>query len=175
VAGHGLWAIRFPKAAVPLAEAARPPGPVRVGEAEVLREGGDAAIVAYGAMVAPACEAARRLAEQGIEAAVVNARFAKPVDAELLASLAVRVPLLVTVEDHALAGGFGSAVLEGLAASGGCPCRVECMGIPDRFVEHGERGALLEGLGLSAEGIAARVADALPSAAGQAQRGGAGR
>ena len=175
IAGRGLWAIRFPKAAVPLADAQAPLRPVRVGKAEVLREGSDAAIVAYGAMVAPACEAAGLLAEQGLEAAVVNARFAKPVDADLIASVAVRVPLVVTVEDHALAGGFGSAVLEGLAASGGCPCRVECMGIPDRFVEHGERGALLEGLGLSARGIAARVAGALPAAAGQAHQGGAGR
>jgi len=124
----------------------------------VLREGGDVALVAYGAMVAPAWEAADRLAEQGVEATVVNARWAKPVDADLLADVAARVPLMVTVEDHAVAGGFGSAVLEALAEHGqGGACRVMCVGIPDGFVEHGERPALLAGLGLDAAGIAERV------------------
>jgi 1-deoxy-D-xylulose-5-phosphate synthase len=160
VAGSGLWVIRFPKAEAP--EGLPTSGaPIEVGKAEVLREGADAALVAYGAMVAPACQAAERLAEGGISAAVVNARFAKPLDAELLATLAV--PLLVTVEDHALAGGFGSAVLEALAARGRSACRVERLGIPDRFIEHGPREALLDGLGLGADGIAARVAAVLAS------------
>jgi 1-deoxy-D-xylulose-5-phosphate synthase len=81
------------------------------------------------------------------------------VDGTLLASLASRVPLFVTLEEHTVAGGFGAAVLEAMASHGALPCRVEVMGIPDRFVEHGPREALLEGLGLDAASVAARVAE----------------
>jgi len=158
VASGRVWAIRFPKAQVP-AISWPEEAPVELGQAELLREGSHAALVAYGSMVAPAWEAADLLARRGIDAAVVNARFVKPVDAALLASLASRVPLLVTLEEHAVAGGFGSAVLEALSAHGPVPCRVEAMGIPDRFVEHGPREALLAGLGLSARDIADHVAE----------------
>ena len=159
VASGRLWAIRFPRAPVPATQ--WPSAPIEVGRGELLREGSDAALVAYGSMVGPAFEAAGLLAEQGIEAVVVNARFAKPVDAELIRDVASRVPLLATIEDHVLQGGFGSAVLESLAAGGGCPCRVECLGVPDRFIEHGKRDALLAELGLDAAGIAGRVEAAL--------------
>lgn len=158
LAGERVWAIRFPKAPVPALDWPVP-APVELGQAEVLRDGSQAALIAYGSMVAPAWEAAARLAERGIEAAVVNARFAKPLDGALLASLAARVPLLVTIEEHAVAGGFGSAVLEALAAHGAPSCRVELLGIPDRFIAHGSREALLGGLGLTAQGIAERVAE----------------
>jgi len=159
-AAEGVWGIRFPKAHVPAIQ--WPQGaPVEVGQAELLRDGDGVALVAYGAMVEPAWEAATLLAEQGIEAAVANARFAKPVDGALLAALAARVPLLVTIEEHSVLGGFGSAVLEALAALGAPRCRVELLGVPDRFIEHGRREALLDGLGLSAQGIAARVAELL--------------
>ena len=170
VASNGLWAIRIPRCGVPAADLAAQRAPLELGKAEVLRPGGDAALVAYGAMVAPACAAAALLAAEGIEATVVNARFAKPLDRARLAELAARVPLLATIEDHALAGGFGSAVLECLAEPGRVACRVERLGIPDRFIEHGPRDALLDGLGLSARGIAARVAGMLAgtrSAAGE--------
>jgi len=170
VASGRLWAIRFPKASVPATE--WPPAPIELGRGELLRDGSDVALVAYGSLVAPAFEAADRLAEQGIEAAVVNARFAKPIDAELIRDVASRVPLLVTAEDHVLQGGFGSAVLESLAAGGGCPCRVECLGVPDRFIEHGTRDFLLDELGLNAGGIAARVAGTWSGMAQQAERGG---
>jgi 1-deoxy-D-xylulose-5-phosphate synthase len=159
VTGRGIWAIRFPKAPVP-DDLPTTGTPIEPGKAEMLREGGDVALLAYGAMVAPALQAADRLAEEGIAATVVNARFAKPLDADLVAALAARVPLLVTVEDHAVAGGFGSAVLEALAARG-VEARVECLGVPDCFLEHGPRQALLDGLGLTADGIAARVTAAL--------------
>ncbi|HUT35998.1 MAG TPA: 1-deoxy-D-xylulose-5-phosphate synthase [Planctomycetota bacterium] len=158
VAGDRVWAIRFPKAPVPAVGWPQPP-PIEVGQAELLREGSHAALVAYGSMVERAWEAAVLLAREGIEAAVVNARFAKPVDAALLGSLASRVPILVTIEEHSVVGGFGSAVLEAIAPHGALPCHVELLGIPDRFVEHGPREALLGGLGLSAAGIAARVAE----------------
>ncbi|MFW6164157.1 MAG: 1-deoxy-D-xylulose-5-phosphate synthase [Planctomycetota bacterium] len=160
VASDGIWAIRFPKASVPATQWPEGP-PVEVGKGELLREGDGAGLVAYGAMVEPACEAAGLLAEEGIEAAVVNARFAKPLDAELIREVAERVPVLVTVEDHAVQGGFGSAMLDALAGQGGCPCPVRCLGIPDRFIEHGPRQSLLADLGLTAEGIAAQVREAL--------------
>jgi len=164
-ASESTWAIRFPKAQVPAVEWPEET-PVEVGKGELLRDGSDAGIVAYGSMVAPADEAATLLAERGIHVTVVNARFAKPLDMGLISSIAARVPLLVSVEEHALLGGFGSAVLEAMATAGGCPCRVVCMGIPDRFVEHGPRERLLEDLGLSANGIARRVANALRESAG---------
>ena len=166
LADDRLWAIRFPKAAVPDVRWPQPSA-LELGRAELLREGADVALVAYGAMAAPAFQAAARLAEGGIEATVVNARFAKPLDAELLRSVAARVPLVVTVEEHSVLGGFGSAVLEAMAAGGFGGRPVEVMGIPDRFIEHGPRGVLLDGLGLSARGIAARVAEVL-GAAGRA-------
>ena len=160
----GLWAIRFPKGHVPSLRWPQSE-PIAVGRGELLSDGADVALVAYGSMVGPAWEAAELLAQRGIGAAVVNARFAKPVDVDLLAPLAARVPLLVTLEEHAVQGGFGSAVLEALAAAGALRCRVEQLGIPDRFVEHGPRQALLEGLGLSAAGIARRVGEALAECA----------
>ena len=170
VADDRIWAIRIPKAPVPAApcDLTRP---IEVGRGELLRDGTDAALVAYGAMVERAARAAELLAERGIQVAVANARFAKPLDTELLCGLAARVGLLVTVEDHALAGGFGSAVLEALAGQGAIPCRLVSMGIPDRFIEHGGRDELLAGLGLSAEGIAARVSEALGGDAGREERG----
>ena len=160
VADDRIWAIRIPKALVPAASC-DPSRPIEVGRGELLRDGTDAALVAYGAMVERAARAAELLAERGIQVAVANARFAKPLDTELVCDLAGRVGVLVTVEDHARAGGFGSAVLEALAGQGVIPCRLISMGIPDQFIEHGGRDELLAGLGLSAEGIAERVSAAL--------------
>ncbi|HRT97527.1 MAG TPA: 1-deoxy-D-xylulose-5-phosphate synthase [Planctomycetota bacterium] len=160
VADNRLWAIRFPRSSVPSCDWLDEPH-LEVGQGEVLREGSEAALVAYGSMVAPAWEAAALLAKDGIEVAVINARFAKPLDATLLASVAARVPVLFTLEEHSVLGGFGSAVLESLAAHGAIPCRVEMVGVPDRFIEHGSREALLDALDLSARGIAARVREAV--------------
>ncbi|HEX5137310.1 MAG TPA: transketolase C-terminal domain-containing protein, partial [Planctomycetota bacterium] len=119
----------------------------------LLREGEDMAIVAYGAVVPAALDAAEMLRAAGIEATVVNARFAKPLDADALEELASRHPLVVTVEDHALMGGFGSAVLE---AVGGGRVRIARIGLPDRFIEHGSRDDLLGRYGLGAAQIAER-------------------
>jgi len=128
-----------------------------IGKAEVLREGDDVAIIAIGSMVYPSLEAAGRLSKKGIEATVVNARFVKPLDEELLRDLASRFPLLVTVEENAVRGGFGSAVAEFLVDNGYADVRLLRIGVPDQFVEQGERGQVLRLLGLDAEGIAARV------------------
>jgi 1-deoxy-D-xylulose-5-phosphate synthase len=107
-------------------------------------------------MVPAALEAAEQLGAAGLAATVVNARFCKPLDVQALEELAARHPLIVTVEDHALAGGFGSAVLEALADRGGPRARVVRIGLPDRFVEHGSRDDLLKRYGLSAAEIAER-------------------
>lgn len=126
---------------------------LEIGRGELLRDGGDLAIVALGSRVAPALDAAARLAEAGIEAAVFNARFVKPLDLPAIAALATRCGALVTVEEHALAGGFGSAVLEALAGQGiQVPTRL--LGVPDTLVEHGDPAAQLARFGLDAAGIA---------------------
>ena len=153
----GVFAIRYPRDEVPPAIRGGKTPPVEMGKAEVLLEGPDAGIVAYGATVYPAWCAAKALERQGIRATVVNARFAKPVDADLLVRLNRSLPFLVTVEDHAVQGGFGSAVLEALSAAGEAP-RVTCLGLPDRYLDHAERDRLMARFGLDADGIAATVA-----------------
>ncbi len=130
--------------------------PIPWGKAEVLREGGDLALVAYGTMAHVALGAAHELERQGIQATVVNARFAKPLDAELFRELAARLGFLVTIEEGQLAGGFGSGVREFLAEHE-VDARVRSIGIPDRFIPHGTRAECLADAGLSAEQVAARV------------------
>jgi 1-deoxy-D-xylulose-5-phosphate synthase len=124
-----------------------------IGKAEVLRRGKDMVILAIGATVRSALEAASRLQNQGVEAAVVNARFVKPLDEELLCSLAGEGRPLITVEENALQGGFGSAVLELLEEKGLTNIVVKRLGIPDTFVEHGAQGDLRHKYGIDAEGI----------------------
>jgi len=157
VASDALWAIRFPKDRVPAVNWPHRE-PIKAGRAEILREGRDAVIVAYGSMVAPAWEAARMLAQAGLSVGVVNARFAKPLDVDRLRSVAASTPVVFTAEEHVLAGGFGSAVLEALSAEGPLPCRLVRIGLPDRFIEHGPREVLLDTLGLTARGLAQRIA-----------------
>ena len=108
-----------------------------IGHAEVLREGSNIMLWALGNMVPDALKLAARLStEENLSVGVVNARFVKPLDRTLLLSHAACIPLLVTMEDHALAGGFGSAVLEALQEAD-CPVAVERIGWPDKFVDHG--------------------------------------
>ncbi len=152
----GVFAIRYPRDEVPPAIRGGKAPPLETGKAEVLLEGPDAGIVAYGASVYPAWCAAKALERQGVRVTVVNARFAKPVDAALLVRLHRALPFLVTVEDHAVQGGFGSAVLEALAAAGEGP-RVTCLGLPDEYLDHAERDRLLARFGIDADGIAAAV------------------
>lgn len=133
-----------------------------LGKGEVLRQGKDAAILALGNMVYPALEAAQLLSDSGVECTVVNARFAKPLDEELILEVADATGRLVTVEENALAGGFGSRVLQLLASSGRHQVRVECLGISDRFVEHGPQPLLRSLFDLDSQGIARRVTEAFP-------------
>jgi 1-deoxy-D-xylulose-5-phosphate synthase len=126
-----------------------------IGKAERLKEGRDLTILAIGSRVYPSLEAARILEERGISAGVVNMRFVKPLDIEVIRAALQVSPRLVTVEDNVLQGGFGSAVLESL---GEMQARVLRLGIPDRFVEHGAPPLLYDQIGLSAPKIAESIA-----------------
>jgi len=130
---------------------------IPIGKGEILRGGRDVVILAIGTMVAPALEAAEKLASNGIGATVVNARFAKPLDAELILSLASDVKCIVTVEENALSGGFGSSVVSLLKEAGMNDVKVNSIGIPDEFVEQGSQATLRSIYGLDAEGIARQV------------------
>jgi 1-deoxy-D-xylulose-5-phosphate synthase len=126
---------------------------IPIGEAEVLKEGEDVAIIALGAAVAPSLEAAGQLASRGIEATVVNARFAKPLDATLINDLATRIKRIVTVEENVLTGGFGSSVARLLQDSGRSDVRIKNIGLPDAFIEHGTQADLRSKYGLDAGAI----------------------
>jgi 1-deoxy-D-xylulose-5-phosphate synthase len=102
----------------------------------------------------PACRAAQDLAPLGINAAVVNARFVKPLDRDLLRSLLTHVPRLLTVEDHVVAGGFGSAVLEFVADEGISGLEIRRLGVPDRFIPHGTQDELRKMCGFDKDAIA---------------------
>ncbi len=131
--------------------------PIARGRAELLREGRDVALIALGSMVHPAIDAAWQLEAVGISAAVVNARFARPVDGALLASLARQYAHLVTIEEGVLDGGFGSAVWESLEQQGIAVTSLHRLGLPSEFHEHGSRDRLLVRYGLTADGISAAV------------------
>ena len=149
------WAVRYPRDQVPAADFSTEA--VAAGRAAVLRGGKHGAIFALGAAVAPAMEAAARLEAEGLCLTVASARFAKPVDAELLARLAEAQPWVLTVEDHTLPGGFGSAVLEAAEARGLDARKIHRAAVPEEFVEQDSRAAQLAAAGLAAEGIAARA------------------
>ncbi len=151
----GPIAFRYPRGAGVGVALTPTPQPLTIGEAEVLREGDDLVILAVGRPVAAALKAHQRLAEAGINATVVDARFVKPLDKGRIRSLAERIPRILTVEENVLPGGFGGAVLECLADAGMTGVRVSRLGIPDVFVPHGPQGALLSQYGLDASGIVA--------------------
>ncbi len=149
----GPTAVRYPRGTgvgVPMDQELKA---LEVGKAEVLREGSDLVILAVGTMVHPSLEAADRLKAEGISAAVVNARFVKPLDEELILQAARKTGRVVTVEEHALAGGFGSAVLECLESNGLAGIKAHRIGLPDAFIEHGSQKILRQKYGLDADGI----------------------
>ena len=160
IAIPGPAAVRYPRGAglgVALTDSFEK---LPVGKAEVLQEKGEIAFLAVGTMVEHAKVAAAILAEEGIEAAVVNMRFIKPLDTALIDAMAKTKKLIITAEENVLAGGFGSAVAEYLADSGQQVPLVR-FGIPDRFIGQGPVSQLFADLGLNAEGIAATVREAL--------------
>jgi 1-deoxy-D-xylulose-5-phosphate synthase len=149
---HRPTAIRYPKTAAETI--ARDPAPIELGRAETIRPGRDGVLLAVGSML-PACvAAAQRLADDGLEFGVVNARFVKPLDEATILHAIKHSPLVVTVEEGVLMGGFGSAALEAANEAGIGNGNVHRLGIPDQFIEHGARGELLADLGLDAAGIA---------------------
>ncbi len=148
---NGPTAIRYPKAPVDHVE--RPVTEVELGQAEVYDWGEDGMFVAYGTLFARCVQAAARLRQEGLDVGVINARFAKPLDTETILRAVRECRFVLTVEEGALCGGFGSAVLEAASAAGLNTAHVRCLGLPDRFIEHGERDELLADLGLDVDGL----------------------
>jgi len=150
--------LRYPRGAAVGVPLKPQPALLPVGQAELLRQGANVMIWALGPMVADALRIADKLAaEEGLSCGVVNARFVKPLDRALLLSHAACIPLLVTMEDHVLTGGFGSAVLEALQEAD-CPVPIERIGWPDRFVEHGSSVETLRAAhGLSFDAMYQRI------------------
>jgi len=148
----GPTAIRYPKA--PARKIQRQPETLKLGTAEVLREGADGVIIACGTLLCDCVEAADRLRRQGLRLGVINARFVKPLDTDTILPAVEQSPFTVTVEEGQLMGGFGSAVLEAAADAGLQTGRIRRIGIPDRYIEHGSRDELLADLGLDCNGIA---------------------
>ncbi len=150
-------AIRYPKTSA--LDVQRDVAPVELGRWEVLRWGTDGAILCCGALLSDCVQAANILRQEGLNVSVVNARFVKPLDQEVLTRAFRECGFVVTVEEGALAAGFGSAVLELAADQGLDASRVRRLGIPDMFIEHGERAELLADLQLDAPGIARACRD----------------
>ncbi|MBD2159828.1 1-deoxy-D-xylulose-5-phosphate synthase [Limnothrix sp. FACHB-1083] len=153
----GPIAVRYPRGSgvgAPLLEAGWEP--MSIGKGEVLRTGDDLLLVGYGTMVYPAMQAAEILSEHGIEATVVNARFVKPLDTELIVPLAQKIGRVVTIEEGCLMGGFGSAVLEALGDAG-VAVPVTRLGVPDILVEHATPSQSMQSLGLTGPQIADRL------------------
>ncbi|MBI5656369.1 MAG: 1-deoxy-D-xylulose-5-phosphate synthase [Geobacter sp.] len=160
ISSGGPAAVRYPRGngyGVPLDQTFHE---LPIGKAEVLRDGRDGALLAVGTMVRPCLEAAEALAAEGIQLAVVNIRFVKPLDRETVLAFARQAGRLFTAEENALQGGFGAAVLE-LLEEEGLPAAVTRFGYPDQFVEQGEQHELRARYGLDAAGIAASVRRAL--------------
>jgi 1-deoxy-D-xylulose-5-phosphate synthase len=162
----GPAAVRYPRGAgfgVPLDPELKA---IPIGESELLRDGDDAVIVAYGTLVHPALEAAAELSADGISAAVLNARFVKPLDGDRILSLASRCKAVLTVEEHSGMGGFGSAVLEVLSAAGVAVVS-RCLAVPDWVIDHGDTEEIRHRLSLDAEGIAQAVRNLVKGSAAE--------
>ncbi len=169
IAHSGPCAIRIPRGegeGVPLMEEGWQP--LQIGRGELLTDGDDLLLVAYGAMVAPAMATAGLLQEQGVRAAVINARFLRPLDEALILPMARRIGRVVTFEEGALAGGFGAAVLESLNDHD-VLVPVLRLGIPDLLVDHASPDQSKEALGLTPPQMAARILERFGTAIGAGQ------
>jgi 1-deoxy-D-xylulose-5-phosphate synthase len=151
----GPASLRYPKASLEKVE--RAVMPVELGQAEVYEWGDDGVLIAYGSLFSTCVRAAERLRQDGLSVGVINARFAKPIDRQTLLRVVEELPLVVSVEEGTLEGGFGSALLEAANSAGLDARHVIRLGIPDRFVEHAERSELLIDLGLDVNGICQTV------------------
>lgn len=166
----GPTSIRYPKTTAQTFE--REKKPIELGKSENLHWGTDGAIVACGAMLQQAIAAAELLKRDGLDVAVINARFIKPLDMQMLAKIFDECRFIVTVEEGALMGGFGSAILEAACEQGWDTRILRTLGIPDRFIEHGDRNELLADAGIDPAGIA-KTCRALSEKYSDAQHAGA--
>ncbi|HXD87526.1 MAG TPA: 1-deoxy-D-xylulose-5-phosphate synthase [Urbifossiella sp.] len=153
----GPISIRYPKTNLDSVDRPNEFAPVEPGKAEVIEWGEDGCYIAFGTLLANCLAAARLLADEGIRVGVINARFVKPLDRETILRAVETLPFVATVEEGTIEGGFGSAVLEAANAAGIDARNVVRLGIPDRFIEHGDRAELLAELGLHPEGLANAV------------------
>lgn len=160
---NGPIAVRYPRGNAKEAPKERPLKKLPIGQWEVLKEGEDAIILTFGTMIDVALEAASELEQNDYTIKVVNARFIKPLDEQMLRKFAqLNIPIL-TIEEHALKGGFGSAVLEFYEEERRPIPYIQRMGIPDRFIEHGSVNELLEEIGLTKEGIVTKLKEMVPT------------
>jgi 1-deoxy-D-xylulose-5-phosphate synthase len=151
----GPVSIRYPKTAAETV--ARTVEPVSLGEAEVLDWGRDGMLIAYGSLLSNCVKAAARLKADGLDVGVINARFVKPLDRETILRAVAESGFVVTVEEGTLEGGFGSAVLEAVNGAGLRTDHIRRLGIPDKYIEHADRGDQLRDLGLDVDGIVRAV------------------
>ncbi len=149
----GPAAVRYPRDKALGIPVTSPIEPIDAGKGKLVREGEDAAIVAVGVTVNDALGAAENLAQEGLETAVINARFVKPLDSELILEWAKRTGKVLVVEENAVVGGFGAAVAEMLSEANVTGVSVKLLGIPDEFIPHGSLSSLKSRLGLEPEGI----------------------
>jgi 1-deoxy-D-xylulose-5-phosphate synthase len=155
---NGPVALRYPRGKIQEAGSHEEPSVTfKIGEAEVVKEGKDVAVIALGSTVHPALAAARKLEKEGITTMVVNARFVKPLDRNLISSIASEIPRIITIEENALQGGFGSAVLEFLNEIEMPYGKIRRLGIPDGFIEQGQQSELRKKYGIDEDGICQAV------------------
>jgi 1-deoxy-D-xylulose-5-phosphate synthase len=153
LAHKGPIAVRYPRGDGEGVKIEERDIPVPIGKGEILQKGNDVLILAIGRSVSEALAAHSTLAEKGISATVVNCRFVKPLDADLIGTLAGAIPRIITIEENVRQGGFGSAVLECLSDQGVTGFHLQCIGIPDTFVEHGSQKILRSKYGIDASTI----------------------
>ena len=147
------FAIRYPKGSPALKLRQGKPSPVEYGKSETVRKGKDIAIIALGSMVETALDAAEALQNKKISVEVINARFAKPLDENMLEEITSRIKKIVILEENVISGGFGSAVAEFIERERIEGVKLEMVGLPDEFVEHGPREVLLNKYNMSKEGL----------------------
>lgn len=149
----GPTSIRYPKTGAELVE--RDDCPIEYGKSEVYRWGEDGMLIAFGAMFPTCVAAAERLAKDGLDIGVINARFLRPLDTDVILKAIRETNFVITVEENTLCGGFGSTVLEAANDAGLDTSNIKRLGLPDQFIEHGERSELLADLGLDVAGLMA--------------------
>ena len=149
----GPVAMRYPRGAGAGPDVRSDIKSIPIGRAELMKDGDDLCILAIGNLVYPAMEAAERLKHEGLSVSVVNSRFVKPLDEDMIIEMGARCKKILTVEENVLSGGFGSAVLEMLELKGSTNIAVKRVGVPDQFVEHGTADLVRKQFGLDADGI----------------------